>query len=100
MDAAFLEFYGLTPDQFLGWVEAGASDEDAVAKLKEAGVTHSPEEVRGFRTALLETPPADPGQQRYLEQMRNDVAPGRPELDTFAKVIAVEEGHPLPTPAT
>jgi hypothetical protein len=96
MDASFLEFWGLSGDAFLQQAASGLSDEEISAWVRANAKSHSAEQIREFEIALLDTPPSDPGKLDYLKTYQESVAPGRTDLNTFAKVIATEETHPSP----
>ncbi len=96
MDQAFFGFWGADAEAFLAQVRGGRDDAALAAWLREHAQARTADEAKAFGVQLLETPPADPDKLAYLKQYQEQVAPGRTELDSFAKVIAVEENHPLP----
>jgi len=96
LDQKFLAFYGLSAADFLDEIKTGATDGQLVKYVQDHALPHSAEEVHQFKVALLDTPPADPEKLAYLKEYQQRVAPGRTDLTSFARVIAVEENHPLP----
>ena len=96
MDQAFFGFWGVEAQGFMAQVKEGRDDAALAAYVREHAQARTPEEVKAFTVQLLAKPPADPDKLAYLKQYQESVAPGRTELDSFAKVIAVEENHPLP----
>lgn len=97
MDNAFLTFWGLRSEDFLAQAAAAKSDDELAAWVKAQARIRSAEEIRQFEIELLDTPPGNAESLGYLEVMRERIAQGRADLDTWAKVLVVEEGHPLPT---
>lgn len=100
MDQAFLEFHGLEAEMVLERLRRG-DDEAAIAALvRKHASGKTREEMHAFKQELLFQPPADPDKRSTLERIRVEIAARsgvEPEqIDTFAKAIALDEGHPLP----
>lgn len=97
MDLTFFGFWGVDPEAFVAEVRAGKDDEALAEWFRTQAKVRTVDDVKAYRIQLLETPPSDPEKLAYLKSYQEQVAPGRSELDSFAKVIAVEENHPLPS---
>ncbi len=97
MDRAFIGFYQLDTDALAAEIKAGKDEHEIASWVRQHQAPRSPEEVAAFKRRFLLTPPEEPELLAFLTQLREGVAPGRTELDTFAKVICFEEKHPIPT---
>lgn len=101
-DKNFLGFFGLDADALGALVRDGESDEAIAAWVKQHA--KRPDDGPAFRQQLL-TPSPNPlinvamglFKWKIAREMK---ANGRPAdmagIDTFAKLIALEEGHPIP----
>jgi hypothetical protein len=101
-DKNFLDFFGLDADALGALVRDGESDEAIAVWVKQHA--KRPDDGPAFRRKLL-SPSPNPlinvamaiFKWKIAREMR---AKGRPAdfsgIDTFSKLIAVEEGHPVP----
>lgn len=94
-DQRFIDFYGLDATALGELIRSGAEDEAIAAWVKEHATSHTADEVAAFRKSFA-TPPADPGVAGYLAQQAKALAPERSDIDSWAKLICIEEGHPFP----
>ncbi|HEY9900465.1 MAG TPA: DUF5069 domain-containing protein [Pantanalinema sp.] len=94
-DKRFIAAYGLDADALGEVIKSGASDEEIVAWVKANQKAVTAEEVAAFRKHQL-APITDPEMLAYFTPMRDAAAPGRPEIDNWSKLIAVEENHAIP----
>jgi hypothetical protein len=94
-DKRFIAFYGLDADALGAIIKSGASDDEIAAWVMEHQIARTVEETADFYRGLAK-PPADPGLASYLADQAKAIAPGRTDIDSFAKLICVEEKHPIP----
>ncbi len=98
-DVRFIEFFGLDVEALGEVIKSMASDDAIAAWIMDHQVSRTAEEVAGF-LKLLSVPPADPSKAAYLAAQAKAVAPDRNDIDTFSKLICVEENHPIPAHLT
>lgn len=94
-DKRFIGAYGLDADALGEVIKSGASDAEIVSWVKANQKELTAEEVAAFRKHQL-APITDAQMLSYFTPMRDQVAPGRPEIDNWSKLIAVEENHAIP----
>ena len=98
-DKRFLETFWIDADSLEQVILSGASDE-AIARWCREHARHRPEEVgESYRAKLLAPSPAE--SQERLAQARAQLSATHPDLDlgmvdSFIKLILVDEGHPFP----
>lgn len=100
-DKNFLASAGLDADAFKAQVDAGRTDEEILAWVQAQMPAEAADRLAAYRARQLQ-PLADPEMLGYLEGAKADLAKQRPELDVskidnWARLICVEEGHPIPS---
>lgn len=95
-DKRFLDLYGLDAEALGDVIRGGASDDEVAAWVQKHQVARTLEEVAEFVRAQA-LPPADPGVAAYLAEQAKALAPERTDIDSFAKLICLEENHPFPS---
>lgn len=97
-DKRFIAFYGLDADALGALIKSGATDDQVAAWVMEHQQPRSAAEAMEFYRGLAQ-PPADPGLASYLAEQAKALDPTRSDIDSFAKLICIEEGHPVPANA-
>lgn len=98
-DKRFLSTMGLDAEALEAEIKRGASDEEVAAWVKAHQAPDAPEKLQAYRNGMLA--PVTGEMAEYLKGMVAELAKARPDLDTsdvnsFNKLICVEEGHPIP----
>lgn len=99
-DRGFMGTVGLDADAVRAQIDAGKSDAEIVAWVKEQLGPDAETKLQAFRDRNR-APISDPEMLGYLEGAKAELAQARPELDlskadNFGRLICLEEGHPLP----
>ena len=99
-DKRFLGVVGVAPDALSALIKAGASDQEVVAWVKANQAPTASEQLNAYRGELTQPSPPELGE--YLKGAVDELAKARPDLDvstidSFSKLICVEEGHPIPS---
>lgn len=97
-DKRFLVYFGLSPEALEALITSGASDAEVAAWCKEHA-EKGPEKAGEYRKAQLAPIAAE--RRPMLEESIKELKAERPDLDftgadNFAKMICIEEGHPIP----
>lgn len=98
-DKRFLATMGLDADALEAEIKRGASDDEVAAWVKAHQAPDAPEKLQAYRSGMLA--PVAGEMAEYLKGMVAELAKARPDLDisgidSFNKLICVEEGHPIP----
>lgn len=101
-DKRFLGEAGVDADQFKAQVDAGKTDEELGAWFKAQVTPEAAAKLAAHRSGMVSDAVTDPEMLGYLNGYKAEVAKAKPELDlskadNFAKVICLEEGHPIPS---
>lgn len=94
-DKNFIAFYGLDTDALGKLIQSGATDDEIAAWVMEHQKPRTAAEAMEFYQGMAK-PPADPGLAAYLAEQAKALDPTRNDIDSFTKLICVEEGHPFP----
>lgn len=98
-DRNFLATVGLEPAGLEAEIQRGASDEEVAAWVKAHQAPDAAEKLQQYRQHMLA--PVTGEKAEYLKAAVAETAQARPDLDlssvdSFNKLICLEEGHPLP----
>lgn len=103
-DRRFLWYFGLSAKEIMRQVQQGANDQEIAAYAK-ATCKRSPAEIAAYRREMYH--PTDHPVMALLfrvliRKVNKRILAERPDadvsrLDTLAKALACEEGHPIPT---
>ncbi|MEW6245880.1 MAG: DUF5069 domain-containing protein [Nitrospirota bacterium] len=96
MDKRLLDFAGLTAEQFTEAVHARASDQAVVAWFVEHAARHSPAEIEACNEMLLTRGPDTEEKWEYFKKCRDAVDPTRTDITSWADLLDLEEGRPVP----
>ncbi|MBC7544757.1 MAG: DUF5069 domain-containing protein [Candidatus Sericytochromatia bacterium] len=96
MDQKFLAFYGLQAWALFGVIAGGASDARIARYVARNATAHGLRAEAGFRQQFLWTAPSGSEARAHRKEVAESRAPGQRDLISFAQLIALEEGHPLP----
>lgn len=101
-DRIFLKFFGLDAKALGDLIQSGASDE-AIAAYAKRETKRSPADFEAFRQSQRR-PPNNPllrfAFKMFIRRGLKRLGSKRPadptKIDTIAKLLALEEGHPVP----
>lgn len=98
-DRRFLATVGVNADALEAEITRGATDEEVAAWVQAHQAPDAPEKLQQYRQHMLA--PLSGEMVEYLKGAIAEVAKERPDLDlsgvdSFNKLICLEEGHPLP----
>lgn len=95
MDKHVFEFLGLDADTLTGIVKNAKSASDIEAALKPYVDKKSADEIAKFNREWTERQ-AEGESLQYFLQLREKVAPGRTDVMTWADLLDLDEGRPVP----
>jgi hypothetical protein len=98
-DRGFLAASGLDADALKAQIDSGASDEAIGAWAKANAAPDAAEKIAAYKAGQKQAVTGDHAE--YLKGAVAELKQQRPDLDVsvidnFARLICVEEGHPLP----
>ncbi|HEV8327240.1 MAG TPA: DUF5069 domain-containing protein [Nitrospiraceae bacterium] len=96
MDERFMEFAGITADQFTAAVKPNLSDEAVAKWFRQTAKAHPPAELEAWNRMMLTRGPSTPGKQDYFNKLRDAVDPVRTDLTSWADLQDLEEGRTVP----
>ncbi len=92
MDKIMLQFLKLEANEFSAL--ANQQSDDALARWIENHLKEiSPKEIETANNALLSKQPDSPEKWARFEKTRDELAPDRKDINTWAALIDLEEGH-------
>jgi hypothetical protein len=96
MDQAVFTFLGLNADALLDVIKNAKSDQDILNYVKPFVEKKSPAELEAWNAEWLEHGP-DPGSEgeKYFLNLRNEVAPNRTDVTTWADLLDLDEKRPV-----
>lgn len=92
MDQLMLDFLELEAERFAG-LALEHQDGDLARWLSDHLKIKSPEQISEANRKLLEKKPDTPEKQEKFDKIRNDLAPSRRDITTWAALIDLEEGR-------
>lgn len=98
-DKGFLGAAGIEADALKAQIDAGKTDAEIAAWVKGQLEADPQTQFEAYRQRAL-SPITDPEMKGYLDGAKAELAKARPDLDlskadNFARMIAIEEGHPF-----
>jgi Domain of unknown function (DUF5069) len=96
-DKPLFEFLGTNGEEFARKVRELGTDEAIAAWVQTLLAGKSAADIDKFNDARVHWHP-DPGShsQHYFDDLRDKVAPGRPEIVTWFDLLDLDEGRPVP----
>ena len=97
-DKPLFEFLGTTGAEFASKVKELQTDDAIADWVQTRFLSHkSPDEIERFNNDRMHWHP-DPGSpsEAYFKNLREEVAPGRPDVVTWFDVLDLDEGRPVP----
>lgn len=97
-DKPLFEFLGTNGDEFAEKVRELKSDEAIVDWLRSSGLGRkSPTQIDAFNADRMRWHP-EPGSHsaEYFADLREKIAPGRPDIVTWFDLLDLDEGRPVP----
>ncbi len=95
MDQRLLEFAGLTAEQFTDAVQ-GRSDSEVVEWFQATSAARTPDEIEAWNHMLLTRGPDTEEKRAYFKEIRDAIDPTRTDITTWADLLDLEEGRPVP----
>jgi hypothetical protein len=97
MDQAVFGFLGIDADALLDVIKNAKSDQEVVNYVKPFVSKKSPAELEAWNAEWLEHGP-DPGSdgEKYFLELRNEVAPNRTDVTSWADLLDLDEKRPVP----
>jgi hypothetical protein len=95
MDKALFEFLELDGGQLLEAIKNAKSDADIEAYLKPFVAKKSSAEIETWNHEWLNRKPTGEGLE-YFTNLRNQVAPERADVNTWADLLDLDEKRPVP----
>ena len=99
-DKPLFEFLGTDGDEFARKVKELESDDAIAAWVQSAFLARkTPAEIEAFNAERMRWHP-EPGSHsaEYFNNLREQIAPNRPEVVTWFDLLDIDEGRPVPTP--
>jgi len=96
MDQAVFSFLGIDADALLNVIKGAQSDQEVVNYVKPFVAKKSPAELEAWNAEWLQHGP-DPGSDaaKYFLELRNEVAPGRNDVTSWADLLDLDEKRPV-----
>ena len=95
MDQRLLEFAGLTAEQFTDAVQ-GRSESEVVEWFQATSAARTPDEIEAWNHMLLTRGPDTDEKRAYFKEIRDAIDPTRTDITTWADLLDLEEGRPVP----
>lgn len=96
MDDAVFEFLGIDGDKLLDVIKNAKSDSDIESYVKDFIDKKSPQEIETWNKEWLAHEPDNDDSRKYFLDLRNQVAPDRTDVTTWADVLDLDEKRPVP----
>ncbi len=93
LDQRFFTFTSIDADAFKEQVAQGKSDQDMLAWVKQHSTERTPEELLSWAYEARWTGPADAETKAYFENLRRQIAPNRPYIQSWFQLLDAEEGR-------
>jgi len=99
-DKPLFEFVGTNGDEFARKVKELGTDEAIAAWLTAKSLSHkSKAEIDAFNNDRMHWhPEAGSHSAEYFDNLRQKIAPDRPEIVTWFDLLDIDEGRPVPNP--
>jgi hypothetical protein len=95
MDNAVFAFLGMNGEEFLGVIKNAKSDAEIEAYAKQFVDKKTPEQIEAWnREWVSHAPEGD--SKTYFVNLRNQVAPDRTDVTTWADLLDLDERRPVP----
>ena len=96
MDDAVFEFLGIDGDKLLDVIKNAKSDADVENYVKGFIDKKSPQEIETWNKEWLAHEPDNDDSRKYFLELRNQVAPDRTDVTTWADVLDLDEKRTVP----
>lgn len=95
MDKGVFDFLGMDGEEFLGVIEKAKSDAEIETYAKSFVSKKSPEEIERFNREFVQHKAEGPSLE-YFNNLRNQVAPDRTDVTTWADLLDLDEKRHVP----
>ena len=90
------EFFGIDHDALLNVIKNAKSDADIQSYVKGFIDKKSPQEIETWNKEWLAHEPDNDDSRKYFLELRNQVAPDRTDVTTWADVLDLDEKRTVP----
>ncbi len=98
-DKPVLEFLGVSGEQFANKVRDLKYDDNAISGwTKELMAKKTPQDVEAYNKGRISWRPDNERSQTYYNGLREQVAPGRKDINTWFDVLDLDEKRPVNNP--
>src|SRR5947199_7463128 len=95
MDNAVFEFLGINGEEFLSVIKNAKNDAEIEAYAKQFVDKKTPEQIEAWNREWVTHEPEGESKTYFLN-LRNQVAPGRTDVTTWADLLDLDERRPVP----
>jgi hypothetical protein len=95
MDEALFQFLGMNADELLQVIKNAQSDAEIEAYFKQFIDKKSPDELERWNREWVNRKPEGESLEYFLK-LRNEVAPDRTDVTSWADVLDLDEKRPVP----
>jgi len=95
MDQAVLSFLGIDPVKYLEVIRAARSDDEIKSYVAPYVHKKNPQELETWNQMCVTTPPIGES-LAFMTELRKKLAPERNDITTWADVLDLDEGRPVP----
>ncbi|HTV91093.1 MAG TPA: DUF5069 domain-containing protein [Verrucomicrobiae bacterium] len=96
MDQAVFAFLGIDHDALLDVIKNAKNDEAIDAYVKTFIDKKSPQEIEAWNKEWLSHEPDNDDSRKYFVELRNQVAPDRTDVTTWADILDLDEKRNVP----
>jgi hypothetical protein len=95
MDNAVFGFLGMNGEEFLGVIKNAKSDAEIEAYAKQFVAKKAPEQIEQWNREWV-SHGSEGESKTYFLNLRNEVAPDRTDVTTWADLLDLDEKRPVP----
>jgi hypothetical protein len=95
LDRRLLDFAGITPQQFSDAART-KTDQEVSDWFRKTAARHSDAEIAAWNERMLELGPDTEEKWDYFKRTRDVIDPRRSDISTWADLLDLEEGRPVP----
>ncbi|HEV3092589.1 MAG TPA: DUF5069 domain-containing protein [Candidatus Cybelea sp.] len=95
MDRSLFDYLGMDAKKYLEVVNNAKSDYEIESYAKTFLATKDPRNIEAFNKKFLSTVPTGES-LKHFEELRSKIAPNRTDVVSWADLLDLEEGRPVP----
>lgn len=96
MDNGVFDFLGMNGEEFLTVIKNAKSDAEIEAYAKQFVDKKTPGQIEQWNREWVTHGPESDESKTYFLELRNQVAPGRTDVTTWADLLDLDERRPVP----